>query len=306
MLGGKSPYGQLVSSETLGLENCTVPPLPETRYGHATFLTYFNQIGVCGGWWQGKPNSSDCLILNKTSGTWDRGYLGDIFGDGIRGVVDLKEHGVYLVHPTSTSFLAARSTTWIPGPIPPGTAECATKISDSNFVSIGGLDGKLIREYSPTKKEWLEASLWSELHIGRRGPGCAVTGTHLVVAGGVNGWQEVLTSVEVFLLESKAHKTAERMREGRAFFNLVPVGETHSRLLAIGGRNRTSDLQTTEWWDEEEDQWEEGPPLQRARSTLLDCFLNPIVIKVKQRGDSRHSRQNLHFRRIVSFNLPCS
>ena len=278
LLGGKSPDGQLVSSETLGLENCTVPPLPETRYGHATFLTFFKQIGVCGGWWQGKPNSSDCLILNKTSGIWDRGYLGDIFGDGIRGVVDLKEHGVYLVHPTSTSFLAARSTAWIPGPIPPGTAECATKVSDPNFVSIGGLDGKLVREYSPKKKEWLEASLWSQLHIGRRGPGCAVTNTHLVVAGGVNGWQEVLTSVEVFLLESKAHKTAERMREGRAFFNLVPVGETHSRLLAIGGRNGTSDLQTTEWWDEEEDQWEEGPPLQRARLTLLDCFVNLILI----------------------------
>ena len=266
VLGGKSAAdGQLTSSETLGLENCTVPPLPETRYGHAAFLTFFNQIGVCGGWWQGKPNSSDCLLLNKTSGTWNRGYLGDLFGDGIRGVVDLKEHGVYLVHPTSTSFLAARSMTWIAGPIPPGTAECATKVSDLNFVSIGGLDGKLVREYSPTKKEWLEASLWAQLHIGRRGPGCAVTGTHLVVAGGVNGWQEVLTTVEVFLLQSKAHKNAERMREGRAFFNLVPVGETHSRLLAIGGRNGTSELQTTEWWDEEEDQWQEGPPLQRAR-----------------------------------------
>ena len=272
LLGGMSSDQQLISSESLGLANCTVPPLPETRYGHATFRTFFNQIAVCGGWWQGKPNSSDCLLLNKTSGTWDRGYMSDIFGDGVRGVVDLREHGVYLVHPMSTSFLAARSMTWIPGPTPPGTAECATKVSDLSFVSIGGLDGKRVQEYSTGKKEWLEANLWPQLDTGRRGPGCAVTGTHLLVAGGVDGWQEVLATVEVFRLESRAHKTAERMREGRAFFNLVPVGETHSRLLAIGGRNGTSELPTTEWWDEEEDQWEEGPSLQTARSKLLNCL----------------------------------
>ena len=268
ILGGKSFNATLSSSETLGLENCTIPPLPETRYGHATFVTFFNELVVCGGWWQGKPKSSDCLLLNKTSGMWNHGSFNGIFGGGVRGVVDLKRKGVYLVHPTSTSFLAARSMTWLPGPIPPGRAECAAKVSTLSFVSIGGLDGKAIQEYSAEKENWLDATLWPELNTARRGPGCAATRTHLVVAGGVSGWQEVLATVEVFLLESRAHKNADAMRKARAFFSLVAVGDIHSHVLAIGGRNETSELQTTEWWDSEEDQWEEGPPLRTPRLAL--------------------------------------
>ena len=99
------------------------------------------------------------------------------------------------------------------------------------------------------------------------------TRTHLVVAGGVSGWQEVLATVEVFLLESRAHKNADAMRKARAFFSLVAVGDTHSHVLAIGGRNETSELETTEWWDEEEDEWQEGPPLETPRLAFPGLFL---------------------------------
>ena len=72
LLGGQSTDGQLASIETFGFDNCSIPPLPETRYGFGSFITPTEppQLAVCGGWWTGKPISTDCLTLNLTSGQW--------------------------------------------------------------------------------------------------------------------------------------------------------------------------------------------------------------------------------------------
>ena len=39
------------------------------------------------------------------------------------------------------------------------------------------------------------------------------------------------------------------MIQARAFFSLVPVGETFIRLLAVGGEGLNGTLNTTEWWN---------------------------------------------------------
>ena len=65
------------------------------------------------------------------------------------------------------------------------------------------------------------------------------------------------------------------MTQARAFFSIIPVGSTHPRLLAIGGRGETSTLQTSEWWEEEEDRWQEGPPLSTGRSSFSAVMAPP-------------------------------
>ena len=92
VMGGQSAERQLTSVETFGFENCTIPPLPETRYGFGSFITPTQkpQLAVCGGWWMGKPNSTDCLTLNVTSGQWERGTVTNgLLGDGVRGVINI-------------------------------------------------------------------------------------------------------------------------------------------------------------------------------------------------------------------------
>ena len=53
---------------------------------------------------------------------------------------------------------------------------------------------------------------------------------------------------------------------------------THPRLLAVGGLNEISTLYTTEWWEEEEDSWEEGPALSRGRSNFAALMAPPHIV----------------------------
>ena len=59
------------------------------------------------------------------------------------------------------------------------------------------------------------------------------------------------------------------MAQARAFFSLVPVGETFIRLLAVGGEGVNGvSLKTSEWWNHDDYEWEEGPVLDNPRSSL--------------------------------------
>ena len=121
--GGRST----TSSEILGAENenCLVPKLPELRVGHTTFVLNSGQVATCGGWWAGKPTSSDCLLLNRTSKQWERSILGGLKGDEVVGSVTTI-FGVYAFHFNSISFLLKDTFDWIDGPKPPTTIECST------------------------------------------------------------------------------------------------------------------------------------------------------------------------------------
>ena len=209
LLGGQSSEGQLTSIETFGFETCTIPPLPETRYGFGSFIvpTYPPQLAVCGGWWMGKPNSSDCLTLNVTSSQWERGtFTNGLLGDGVRGVINMEGQGVFLVHSTGISFLAPGSKTWDAGPAFATSAECGCNISGTSFVTIHMSDTHNVREYSVTdgEAEPEPKDSWPSLSTKRRAPGCGATSYHLVVAGGVSGLDDVLTSVEVFHIATKS------------------------------------------------------------------------------------------------------
>ena len=273
VLGGQSVDGPLSSVETFGFEddnNCNIPKLPETRYGFAAFKTFSDQLAVCGGWWEGKPDSTDCLTLDQSKAQWVRGaFKGSLFGEGVRGVASFEDHGIHIIHSWSTSFLENGNDTWVQGIIrTPIEVECACKVSDSSFVIVGSNSRENVLEYSVTKELWEDLDTWPEMRTKRKGPGCAATSQFLIVAGGVTDQGEVLASVEIFRLDKKSLGRAANMSSPRSFFSLVPVGLIRPRLLAIGGRSATSFLQKTEFYDEEENQWDEGPQLGAERSSF--------------------------------------
>ena len=191
VIGGQLAEKQLDSVESFGFENCTIPPLPETRYSFGSFITPTQkpQLAICGGWWTGKPNSTDCLTLNLTSGQWERGtFANGLLGDGVRGVITMEGQGVFLVHSTGMSFLAPNSVSWVAGPLFPTSAECGCNVSSTSFVTIHMNDTHNVREYSVTNSEAVpepEGS-WPDLLMKRRGPGC---GAHVVPLD--CGWRSV-------------------------------------------------------------------------------------------------------------------
>ena len=289
LIGGDSEAGPLSSVETLGFaEDCKIPHLPEKRYGAGSFESN-GELAVCGGWWDGKPNSTDCLTLNKEEGRWERGHLRGVpdGAGGVKSVVSVESVGVYLVHGASMSFLAENSTDWVEMEVPIADVQCATLIDEFSFLIFGGRTLKSVREFVSIMKEadtrqgfngtdddggktegW-QVPRWPNLQQERRGPGCGATTDIVIVAGGVSGWQDILDTVEIFQLKTRALGTGGRMAQARAFFSLVPVGETFIRLLAVGGEGLNGvSLSTTEWWNHDDYEWEEGPVLDNPRSSL--------------------------------------
>ena len=271
LVGGLSSEGPLSSIEAFGFEEdeCRIPELPEPRYGLAAFKTSSNQLAVCGGWWEGKPESTDCLTLDPNEAQWVRGTLrGNLFGEGVRGSASFEGVGTYLFHSKATSFLGSGSDTWVLGPEPPVDAECGCKLSDSSFAIVGSNSGNNVLEYSVTGQQWEPTDTWPETRTKRKGPGCAATPYYLLVAGGVTDQGEVLATVEILWVQTRALGRGQDMSTPRSFFNLVPVGLVRPKILAVGGRYGTLVLKSSEFWEEEENLWEEGPELGTDRSSL--------------------------------------
>ena len=291
LIGGENEAGPLSSVETLGFAaDCMVPHLPEKRYGAGSFITPESEtdgkLAVCGGWWDGKPSSTDCLTLNKEKGRWERGHLKGVQDGvgGVKSVVSMENDGVYLVHSASMSFMAENTKEWVEKEVPIADIQCATSIGEFSFLIFGGRTLKTVREFISVIKNtrnltddsqdelevgWQEQTNWPNLQVARRGPGCGATTDIVIVAGGVSGWQEILDTVEVLQIKTKALGTGGRMAQARAFFSLVPVGETFIRLLAVGGKGAGGvTLASTEWFHHDDNEWEEGPVLDNPRSSL--------------------------------------
>ena len=105
LIGGMdSNYRDISNVEVLGLENCSVPELPEWRYNHGSFITWWGALAVCGGQYNSRPTSSDCLVLNTTTKQWEHGVLNNLLGSKVVGVASIGV-GTYIVHTATISFL---------------------------------------------------------------------------------------------------------------------------------------------------------------------------------------------------------
>ena len=78
------------------------------------------------------------------------------------------------------------------------------------------------------------------------------------------------------------------MQEPRALFSLVPVGSTHPRLLAVGGHNGSSVLRSSEWYDEENNEWSEGPTLETGRKSFA-ALMAPVEAACTEIDPPPHS-----------------
>merc|ERR1711962_1942158 len=101
------------------------------------------------------------------------------------------KHGGYIVggwgrtERNSSEFLATGSSVWTQGPDVPTLGvrmSCAVKLSDTEFVILGGYDDQTqALHYSETKKMWTE---WPRLTHGVYGHSCVRLGDKILVAGG--------------------------------------------------------------------------------------------------------------------------
>ena len=170
-------------------------------------------------------------------------------------------------------------------------AECGCYLTKDSFVTIHSNETHNVQEYATDDQHWKSKDRWPSMSTQRRSPACGATTYLLLVAGGVSGWDEVLASVEVFDIEKRSLRRGGAMREPRALFSLVPVGLTHPRLLAVGGQSgqsQSSVLGSSEWYDQEENEWSEGPTLETGRKSF-GALMAPVEVACTQIDPPSHS-----------------
>jgi len=167
---------------------------------------------------------------------------------------------------TTSEFLASDSNSWVAGPTVPGSEMgdgCVVKISNEDFLIIGGDDGQdestRIVKFNTRSGKWEDN--WGSLLQGRSHHGCTYTSGKIIVAGGWNGHE--LKSTEIIDVDSRQSRSASNMRERRAYFALVTV---NNKVLAIGGYNGGKSLSSVEEFNLEEETWSVAPySLDEAR-----------------------------------------
>merc|ERR1711962_795470 len=144
-------------------------PLPEGRYGHISGTTADGNILVCGGFTPSGPTAS-CLQFNSHSKTWEH-HSSLKNKDRYYSSAIAFNHGIYILgggasSRSSIEFLATGSSVWIPGPAIPGPGvweSCAAKLSDTEFVILGGYwDKTQALVYNTASNEWREWPRLSE------------------------------------------------------------------------------------------------------------------------------------------------
>ena len=168
------------------------------------------------------------------------------------------------------------------------TAECGCYLTKDSFVTIHSNETENVQEYATDDQYWRSKDRWPSMRTQRRSPACGATTYLLIVAGGISGWDEVLASVEVYIIKTRARRRGGVMREPRALFSLVPVGSTHPRLLAVGGQNETTILGTSEWYDQDENEWSEGPTLGKGRKSF-GALMTPVRLACTEIDPPPHS-----------------
>jgi len=188
-IGGYGTNSKLSSAEVLN-SSCDFP-LPGVRTGHISVTTSDGKTLVCGG---EIPytyhHTKSCLEFDYQSKSW-KNHSQLVSERNFASAVTLPT-GTYVLggerSMTSSEFLATGSSDWTEGPdIPKGHPwtyqSCAAKLSDTEFVIIGGARGmgKISSVYNVISNEWRE---WPRLKWGVYGQSCVGLGDKVLMAGG--------------------------------------------------------------------------------------------------------------------------
>ena len=269
--------GLFLSSTEVLSNSCPVPSLPLPLLGHATVLTADGLILTCGGEEDGFNDNIFCFVLDTRTDTWL--YHSNLHRPrGLFSYVSLPL-GVYLLggegerEETSSSFLPTGSTQWQDGPtLRNGVfGSCAFPISDSSFLVIGGApDPKQVEEFDTLTNSW---SSWPPLQPGRFFHSCARAGDNIVIVGGVDSDDHVVSSTTILNIKDKSQRPGGNMSMARDIFQML---SHEDKVFAIGGDKRLDfgdytgpGLNLVEEWNETTEDWEVREDLRMETNRLL-------------------------------------
>jgi len=157
---------------------------------------------------------------------------------------------------SSSEFLATGSSNWTPGPNIPGGGvhtSCAVKLSDTEFVILGGYyDRTQARVYSTTKKEWTE---WTKLSEGVYGQSCLRLGDKIIIAGGADSSSRHSRKTFIFDIKTGSERKVASLKYPRYGAGMETYGGKPVILGGYDGSGRRSD---GEMWNMDTETWEEA------------------------------------------------
>ena len=107
---------------------------------------------------------------------------------------------------------------------------------------------------------------------------CAIVGPCLFVAGGFDSFSCIMDSVHRLDLTNGKWTKMPKMKNKRACFQLVALGDF---LFAIGGLTPGGYTKTLERFDMISEEWELAAPLQESRYRHAACVTNKGKVKLK-------------------------
>merc|ERR1711962_223495 len=255
-IGGHN--GTHISSVEVLSTSCNFP-LPEARSGHISVTTADGKTLVCGG---ATPSgfTASCLQFNSQSKTWEQhSSLKSSYRYSSSAIAF--NQGVYILGGTgdiirSSEFLATGSSEWIPGPTIPGRGvqlSCAAKLSDTEFVILGGRhDSTQALVYNTARNEWRE---WPRLSQGVFGHSCVTLGNNILMAGGrLSSGGVYTTRTVIFDNKSGSAREVASLKYPR---HAASMEIYRGRAVMLGGYDGSGFMSDGEVWDMDTETWEE-------------------------------------------------
>jgi len=256
-IGGSNDTHDISSVEVLST-SCNFP-LPETRDGHISVTTADGNILVCGGY-------TPCLQFNFQSKTWEH-HSSLKSNDRYYSSAIAFNHGIYVLggydsSRSSSEFLATGSSEWTPGPTIPGRGvyqSCAAKLSDTEFVILGGYRDKTqALVYNTAQKQWRE---WPRLSEGVSAQSCVTLGNMILMAGGLSSVSRGYTGrTVIFDTKSGSAREVASLKYPRGF---AAMEIYRGRAVILGGRDGSGYSgyeyrSDGEVWNMDTETWEEA------------------------------------------------
>jgi len=221
--------------------------------------------------------TSSCLQFNSQSKTWEH-HSSLKSKDRYKASAIALKHGVYILGGfgkststwSSSEFLATGSTVWTPGPNIPGRVygSCGVKLSDTEFVILGGIDdGTQALVYSTTKNKWTE---WPKLSEKVYGQSCMKFGETILMAGGRNS-KSVTRRTHIFDIKTGSAREVASLKYSRvdgamAFYRGKP--------LILGGWRSDGEI-----WNVDTEAWEETDISLNSSTTSFSLVATHEEIK---------------------------
>ena len=266
--GYNRQIGDLNDIEVLN-ENgqCNSPDLPSKIISSPAVFQHGENVLLCAG---DVETNDKCLKLDRMKESWTP-FNNLNFSRALSTMVQMKTETYLLGGGASESMLTSEilshySNTWQKGPdIPePGlNSGCAVKISDTEFLVIGGQQTyRRILKFNTHFKRWSNTSI--ELNVGRCGHRCIMINEKILITGGtgMDGNSEI-NSTEIIDVGKNGQlilRKGKDMNEKRDVHGIgfIKIDDTPQAVI-VGGFYRNAPPNNTrhtiEIWNDANETW---------------------------------------------------